>query len=183
MFALVALNKYREESAEAGSKYILSAAFSSGIMLFGSSLIYGTCGSLQFSEVANSFCVTPLHIMAMLFFSAGMGFKISLVPFQLWTADTYEGAPTSITAYLSVISKGAAVFTFMCILYKAFGNYPEYWQQVMWWLIVITITVANIFAIRQKNLKRFLAFSSISQAGYIMLGVISGSPVGMVILY
>ncbi len=179
MAALVALNKYKHESAEAGAKYILSAAFSSAIMLFGISYIYGTCGTLYFDDVAKIFAATPLQIMAMIFFSAGMAFKISLVPFHLWTADTYEGAPTPVTAYLSVISKGAAVFTFMCILFKAFGNYPEFWQQILWWGIVITITVGNLFAIRQKNLKRFLAFSSISQAGYIMLGVIAGTAAGM----
>ena len=179
MAALVAFNKFKHESAEAGAKYILSAAFSSAIMLFGISYIYGTCGSLYFTEVAEAFTATPLQIMAMIFFSAGMAFKISLVPFHLWTADTYEGAPTSVTAYLSVISKGSAVFAFMCILFKAFGNYPEFWQQILWWGIVITITVGNLFAIRQKNLKRFLAFSSISQAGYIMLGVIAGTPEGM----
>ena len=179
MAALVAFNKYKHESAEAGAKYILTAAFSSAIMLFGISYIYGSCGTLYFDGVAKAFMPTPLHIMAVVFFSAGMAFKISLVPFHLWTADTYEGAPTSVTAYLSVISKGAAVFAFMCILFKAFGNYPEFWQNILWWLIVITITVGNLFAIRQKNMKRFLAFSSISQAGYIMLGVLAGTPEGM----
>ena len=179
MAALVAFNKYKHESAEAGAKYIMSAAFSSAIMLFGISYIYGACGSLYFDEVAKAFVPTPLHIMAVVFFSAGMAFKISLVPFHLWTADTYEGAPTVVTSYLSVISKGAAVFAFMCILFKAFGNYPGFWQDILWWLIVITITIGNLFAIRQKNMKRFLAFSSISQAGYIMLGVLSGTPEGM----
>jgi NADH-quinone oxidoreductase subunit N len=179
MATLVAFNKYKQESAEAGAKYILSAAFSSAVMLFGISYIYGTCGTLYFGDVAQAFEANALQIMAMVFFSAGMAFKISLVPFHLWTADTYEGAPTSVTAYLSVISKGSAVFAFMCILFKAFGNYPQYWQQILWWGIVITITVGNIFAMRQKNLKRFLAFSSISQAGYIMLGVIAGTDAGM----
>jgi NADH-quinone oxidoreductase subunit N len=148
-------------------------------MLFGISLIYGTCGSLYFDEVASAFSAEPIQVMAMVFFAAGMGFKISLVPFHLWTPDTYQGAPTPVTAYLSVISKGAAVFAFMCILFKAFRNYPENWQDILWWIIVITITVANIFAIRQKNLKRFLAYSSVSQAGYIMLGVIAGTAAGM----
>ncbi|MFA6778832.1 MAG: NADH-quinone oxidoreductase subunit N, partial [Paludibacteraceae bacterium] len=172
MAALVAFNKRSRESAEAAAKYILTAAFSSGVMLFGISLIYGTCGSLYFSEVADAYQAFPLQILAMIFFIAGMGFKISLVPFHLWTADTYQGAPTPVTAYLSVMSKGAAAFTLLCILFKAFHNYPESWQNILWWIIVVTITVGNLFAIRQKNLKRFLAFSSISQAGYIMLGVI-----------
>lgn len=180
MAALVAMNKKGSEGVEAAAKYILTASFSSGIMLFGISLIYGVCGSLYFEEVQESFYnISPLHVFALICFIAGVGFKISLVPFHFWTADTYQGAPTGVTAYLSVISKGAAVFAFMCILYKAFINDAELWQNILWWLIVITITVGNLFAIRQKNLKRFLAFSSISQAGYIMLGVYASSQTGM----
>ena len=186
MAALVAMNKKGTEGAEAAAKYILTASFSSGVMLFGISLIYGVCGSLYFDEVHTAFYnittstdIPALHIFALVCFIAGVGFKISLVPFHFWTADTYQGAPTGITAYLSVISKGAAVFAFMCILYKAFANEPDVWQNILWWLIVITITIGNLFAIRQKNLKRFLAFSSISQAGYIMLGVFASSQTGM----
>lgn len=180
MAALVAMNRKGIEGAEAAAKYILTASFSSGVMLFGISLIYGACGSLYFDEVQAAFTdITPLHIFALVCFIAGVGFKISLVPFHFWTADTYQGAPTGVTAYLSVISKGAAVFAFMCILYKAFVNEPDVWQGILWWLIVITITIGNLFALRQKNLKRFLAFSSISQAGYIMLGVYASSQTGM----
>lgn len=179
MATLVAFNKKYKESAEAAAKYVLTAAFSSGVMLFGISLIYGTCGSLYFNDVWSNFDFSPLHVMATIFFIAGLGFKISLVPFHLWTADTYQGAPTAVTAYLSVISKGSAAFALMCILVKAFSNYPEVWKDFLWWIIVITITVGNLFAIRQKNLKRFLAFSSISQAGYLMLGVHAGSAQGM----
>jgi NADH-quinone oxidoreductase subunit N len=86
--------------------------------------------------------------MALIFMFAGIGFKISLVPFHLWTADTYEGAPTSVTAYLSVISKGAAAFALLCIMIKAFANYPGTWQTFLWWIIVITITIGNLFALR-----------------------------------
>ena len=179
MAALVAFNKRERESAEAAAKYVLTAAFSSGVMLFGISLIYGTCGSLYFDEVLVNFFDSPLRIMATIFFIDGLGFKISLVPFHLWTADTYQGAPTAVTAYLSVISKGSAAFALMCILVKAFSNYPDVWQSFLWWIIVITITVGNLFAIRQENLKRFLAFSSISQAGYVILGVYTGTAQGM----
>lgn len=183
MATLVALNKKRNESAEAAAKYILTAAFSSSVMLFGISLIYGSCGgSLYFNDVVKNFASTPFQILAMIFFMAGVAFKISLVPFHLWTADTYQGAPTSVTAYLSVMSKGAAAFAFMVIMWKAFTNVEiadAAWHKILWWIIVITITVGNIFAIRQKNLKRFLAFSSISQAGYIMLGLMSGTAAGM----
>ena len=108
-----------------------------------------------------------------------MGFKLSLVPFHLWTADVYEGSPTPVTGYLSVVSKGSAAFVLMTILIKVFAPMVTDWQQVLFWVIIVTITLANIFAVRQQNLKRLMAFSSISQAGYIMLGVISGNAVGM----
>ena len=179
MACLVAFNKYKLESVEAGAKYILLALFSSGLLLFGISYIYGLNGSLYFSDLLLSISSTPLEIMGLVFIVGGLGFKISLVPFHLWTADVYEGAPTTVTAYLSVISKSAASFVLMIILFKVFAPLVEAWQPMLWWIIVASITIANLFAIRQKNIKRFFAFSSISQAGYIMLGVISASAMGM----
>lgn len=179
MACLVAFDKYRHNSAEAGAKYILSALFSSGLMLYGISLIYGTAGTLYFNDVVAGITGTPLQIMAFVFFFSGMGFKISLVPFHLWTADVYQGAPTTVTSYLSVISKGSAVFVLMTILIKVFAPIVTQWQEMLFWIIIASITIANLFAIRQQNLKRFLAFSSISQAGYIMLAVISASAEGM----
>jgi NADH-quinone oxidoreductase subunit N len=101
------------------------------------------------------------------------------VPFHFWTADTYEGAPTPVTGYLSVCSKGAAAFAALVILAKAFGPMIEYWEYMLYVVIVLSITIANLFAIRQSELKRFMAFSSISQAGYIMLAVIGGTQMGM----
>ena len=179
MAALVAFDKYRHHSAEAGAKYILTALFSSGLLLYGLSLIYGTVGTLYFADIPARLTGDPLQIMAVVFFFSGMGFKISLVPFHLWTADVYEGAPSTVTAYLSVISKGSAAFVLMAILIKVFAPMVEQWQEVLYWVIIASITIANLFALRQQNLKRLMAFSSISQAGYIMLGVISGSAQGM----
>ncbi len=179
MACLVAFDKYKHNSAEAGAKYILSALFASGLMLYGISFLYGTTGTLYFDDMVAGINGSALQIMALVFFFTGLGFKISLVPFHLWTADTYEGAPTSVTSYLSVVSKAAAAFSLMIILMKVFGPMSEYWQTLLYIVIVLSITIANLFAIRQKNLKRFLAFSSISQAGYIMLAVISGTPYGM----
>ena len=179
MAALVAFDKYRHHSAEAGAKYILTALFSSGLLLYGLSLIYGTVGTLYFADIPAHLDGSPLQIMAFVFFFSGMGFKISLVPFHLWTADVYEGAPSTVTAYLSVISKGAAAFVLMTILYKVFAPMAAQWQEVLYWVIIASITLANLFALRQENLKRLMAFSSISQAGYIMLGVISGTSLGM----
>lgn len=179
MAALVAFDKYRHHSAEAGAKYILTALFSSGLLLFGLSMIYGTTGTLYFSDLPARMDGSALQVMAFVFFFAGMGFKISLVPFHLWTADVYEGAPSTVTAYLSVVSKGSAAFVLMVVLFKVFAPMVDAWQTVLYWVIIASITLANLFALRQQNLKRLMAFSSISQAGYIMLGVIAGTPQGM----
>ena len=179
MAALVAFDKYRHHSAEAGAKYILTALFSSGLLLYGISLIYGTVGTLYFDDIPAHLDGSALQIMAFVFFFSGMGFKLSLVPFHLWTADVYEGAPSVVTAYLSVISKGSAAFVLMTILIKTFAPMVDQWQEILYWVIIASITLANLFALRQENLKRLMAFSSISQAGYIMLGVIAGTQQGM----
>jgi NADH-quinone oxidoreductase subunit N len=177
--ALAAYDRYRNNSAEAGIKLILSSALSSGILLFGLSMIYGTTGSFYFNEVAKVFQNSNLQLLGFIFFFAGMAFKISIVPFHLWTADVYEGSPVNITSYLSVISKGAAVFIFIIILFTVFPVIMITWQKTIYVTSILTMTIGNLFAIRQQNLKRFLAFSSISQAGYILLGFIGGNQLGM----
>ncbi len=183
--AMVAFNKRHYESREAAIKYILTAVFSSAILLMGLSLVYafsGT-GSLYFDDIRAALTGTGtsgLLIVMLAFVIAGIGFKLSLVPFHLWTADVYQGAPTAVTSYLSVISKGAAAFAFFVIFVQAFGTlYSDLWEWMMYAVIIATITVGNLFAIRQKNMKRFMAFSSISQAGYIMLGVMTESALGL----
>ena len=120
--------------------------------------------------------------MGLVVFFSGLAFKLSLVPFHFWTADTYEGAPTPVTGYLSVCSKGAAAFAALVILVKAFGPMITYWEYMLYIVIVLSITIANLFAIRQSELKRFMAFSSISQAGYIMLAVLSNDAAGVAAL-
>src|SRR5574344_243851 len=179
MACLVALDKYRHKSAEAAAKFILNAVFSSGIMLYGLSFIYGATGTLYFADCAAKFSASWMTIAGMVFFFSGLGFKISLVPFHFWTADTYQGGPTVVSGYLSVISKGAAAFTLMVILMKVFAPMVAYWQYVLYAVIILSITIANLFAIRQHDLKRFMAFSSISQAGYIMLAVVSACVTGV----
>lgn len=179
MACMVALNKYRKESAEGAAKFILTATFSSGVMLYGISFLYAATGTLYFNDAADNLTATPLVIMGLVFFFSGLGFKISLVPFHFWTADTYQGAPTAVTGYLSVVSKGAATFTLMAILMKVFAPVAEYYEYLLYIVIVLSITIANLFAIRQNELKRFMAFSSISQAGYIMLAAIGANGMGM----
>lgn len=180
--ALVAFNKKEYESTEAAVKYILTAVFSSAILLMGLSFVYAfSGGSLYFNDIMASIAGgnSLLLIIAVAFVLAGMGFKLSLVPFHLWTADVYEGAPTAVTSYLSVISKGAAAFAFFTVFMNAFGTvYEGIWQLMLYIVIIATITIGNLFAIRQRNMKRFMAFSSISQAGYIMLGVF-GAQMGL----
>ena len=178
---MVAFDKTKN-SAEGAAKYILVATFSSGVMLFGISFIYAATGTLYFDDVAAKLYAEPLTIMGLVFFFSGLGFKISLVPFHFWTADTYQGAPTPVTGYLSVISKGAAAITLCIILMKVFQPMLEYWDYMLYIVIVLSITVANLFAIRQSELKRFMAFSSISQAGYIMLAVVGNNQLGVAAL-
>ena len=182
MACLVAFDRYKQKSAEAAAKYILTATFSSGVMLYGISFLYGAVGTLYFDDMAAQMQLTPLTIMGMVFFFSGLGFKISLVPFHFWTADTYEGAPTPVTGYLSVVSKGAATLTLAIILIHVFGRLVDFWQPLLWIVIMLTITVGNLMAIRQSELKRFMAFSSISQAGYIMLAVVGNSTASLTAL-
>lgn len=175
--ALAAYEYYNSKSAEAGIKLILSSAFSSAVLLFGLSVMYGATGNLYFSglQVANS----PVTVLGFIFFFSGLAFKISIVPFHLWTADVYEGSPTGITSYLSVISKGSAVFILFLLLVSVFRHLQPVWQDVLYATSVFTMTIGNLFAIRQQNLKRFLAFSSIAQAGFILLGIVNGSTLGL----
>ena len=182
MACLVAFDKYKKESAEGAAKFVLTATFSSGVMLYGISFLYGACGTLYFDDMAAKISASPLTIMGLVFFFSGLGFKISLVPFHFWTADTYQGAPTAVTGYLSVVSKGAAAFALMTILLKVFGPMVEYYETLMYIVIVLTITIANLFALRQTELKRFMAFSSISQAGYIMLAAVGNETMGLTAL-
>ncbi len=180
--AMVAFDKKHYESHEAAVKYILTAVFSSAVFMMGLSFVYALSGSLYFADIYVALGSQPsvMLVVAIAFVIAGMGFKLSLVPFHLWTADVYQGAPTSVTSYLSVISKGSAAFAFLVIMAQVFGTfYSQVWEWMLYAVIILTITVGNLFAIRQLNMKRFLAFSSISQAGYIMLGVIAMNQTGV----
>ncbi|MFZ4412113.1 MAG: NADH-quinone oxidoreductase subunit N [Bacteroidales bacterium] len=179
MAALAAYDRYRHNSAEAGIKLILSAAMSSAVLLLGISLIYGTTGSTYFDVVAMKYANIPLQTLAFIFFFSGMAFKLSLVPFHLWTADVYEGSPVNVTSYLSVISKGASAFILIIVLFTVFNSISMIWKPLMYIISILTMTIGNLFAIRQQNMKRFLAFSSIAQAGFILLGIIGASEIGM----
>ena len=177
--ALAAVEKMKRRSSEAGIKLILSAALSSGILLFGISILYGTNGSLFFSSLSSDNMNTSLQLLAFIFIFAGVAFKISLVPFHLWTADVYEGAPINISSFLSSISKASAIFILIILLFTVFNSLISVWNTVLYYTAVITMTIGNLFAMRQQNMKRFLAFSSIAQAGFIPLGIIGGTQFGI----
>ncbi|HJS56211.1 MAG TPA: NADH-quinone oxidoreductase subunit N [Chitinophagaceae bacterium] len=172
----------KRRSSEAAFKMIISSAFSSGLLLFGISLVYGTTGTLNFAELTTTFTSNPLNIFAFILLIAGFGFKISAVPFHLWTADVYEGSPVAVTSYLSVISKGAILFVLVSVLYNVFSNtldgLSEVWYNILFIISVLTMIIGNLFALRQQNMKRFLAFSSIAQVGFILIGITGQSAEG-----
>ncbi len=174
--ALAAYESLKQKSSESGIKLILSAALASGTSLFGITMMYATSGSLFFD--AMTITANNLTVLGFLMFFAGLAFKISLAPFHFWTADVYEGAPISVASYLSVISKGAASFVLMILLFTLFRPLESIWINLMYGIAILTMFIGNLFAIRQQNLKRFLAFSSIAQAGFILLGLLSVDQLG-----
>ena len=166
-------------SSEAATKMILSSAFSSGILLFGISLIYGLVGSLSFEAIPQLITGTPLELMAFVFFVTAFAFKLSVVPFHLWTADVYEGSPVAVAAFLSVISKGSVAFIFITVLFKVFIRIRDTSFLLLVILSLATLIIGNLFALRQNNLKRFLAFSSIAQIGFILVGISNFGELGI----
>lgn len=177
--AMANFDLHKRVSSEAAMKMILSSAFSSGILLFGISLVYGSTGTLSFSALPALLDGSPLQIMGFVFLFTAFAFKLSIVPFHLWTADVYQGAPVAVTSFLSVVSKGAIAFIFMTILYKVFQPLHGVWYQLIIVLSIITMLIGNLFALRQNNIKRFLAFSSIAQVGFVLVGISSNDPGGM----
>jgi NADH-quinone oxidoreductase subunit N len=182
-YVLVGFLRSNQRSNEASMKYFLLGAFSSGILLYGMSLLYGISGSTRFVDIAEALSrrpvTDPISLMAMITLSAGMFFKIAAVPFHQWTPDAYEGAPTSITAFMSVAVKAASFAMMVRIFMVAIYPLRPQWVSIMAAVSVMTMTVGNIAAITQSNLKRLLAYSSISHAGYILIGLIAGNETGI----
>ena len=174
--AMANFDLQKKIASEGAMKMILSSAFSSGILLFGISLMYGATGTINFNELPALLTGSPLQIMAFVFLFSAFAFKLSIVPFHLWTADVYEGSPIAVTSFLSVISKGAIAFVLVSVLYKVFEPMQAVWYNMVMLLSIITMIVGNLFAIRQQNIKRFLAFSSIAQVGFILVGISGNSP-------
>ena len=177
--AVANFNKTQKNSSEAGIKLILSSAFSTGIMLFGISLLYGAIGNLGFENIIINLQPNLLTIFAFVFILAGFAFKMSIVPFHLWTADVYEGSPIPVTNFLSVMSKGSVIFVFVSVLYTVFGSLKDAWLITISILAMLSMTIGNLFALRQDNIKRLLAFSSITQVGFVLVGIAGASKSGM----
>ncbi len=182
-YILTGFRKDDSKSVEAGVKYLILGAMSSGVLLYGLSLVYGMTGTTVIVEVADKIramqAMPPALIVGVVFLVAGFGFKISAVPFQMWSPDVYEGAPTPVTAFLAVGSKAAAFATLIRVFMVAFPAYKAEWKLLFAALAALTIIIGNLVAIPQTNIKRMLAYSSIAQAGYIMTGIVAASSAGV----
>ena len=175
LYILVSFARENPKSNEAGTKYILLGAFSSALLLYGISLIYGNLGETRYDAIASALsqpgAVSPQLLVGLTLVLAGLGFKVAAVPFHMWAPDAYEGAPTPITAYLAVGSKAASFALVLRLFSEAFLPAVEQWQVLVALLAALTMTLGNVVAIAQHNIKRLLAYSSIGQVGYLLVGV------------
>jgi len=175
---LFALTAWRRDSfsGEAGLKYVVIGALGSAVLLYGLSFIYGLTGETSLAAIsAKMTTITPAYILAAAMITAGIGFKMTLVPFHMWAADVYQGAPTPVTAYLSVASKGAGLALMFQIFFRTMGHLVHDWSVILAIVAAATMTLGNLVAIVQQNIKRFMAFSAISQAGYLIMGFLGPS--------
>jgi NADH-quinone oxidoreductase subunit N len=180
-YILAGFIKPNQRSNEAAVKYFLLGAFSLGILLYGMSLLYGLSGTTSFHAMAAVFAGRerdPLLVLAVILVVAGMGFKIAAVPFHMWAPDVYEGAPTPVTAFLSVGSKAASFAMLLRLFVEALPSMTSDWQLLFEVLAIVTMTVGNLAALTQTNIKRLLAYSSIAHAGYLLMGVVAGTARG-----
>jgi NADH-quinone oxidoreductase subunit N len=175
VYALTAFNRRDRKSAEAGLKYFLLGAFATGFFLYGIALVYGATGSTNVTEigarVASGSATGTLLVMGVALLAIGFAFKVSAVPFHMWTPDVYEGAPAPVTAFMSAGVKAAAFVAFVRVFLVAFDGAYESWYPILWWLAAITMVGANLMALVQSNVKRMLAYSSIAHAGYLMVAL------------
>ncbi len=192
-YVLVAFTKREKRSNEAAMKYFLLGAFSSGVLLYGMSLLYGVAGSTNLGEIGRAVAeiagsttqtgeasLRPMLLLGMIALAAGLFFKIAAVPFHMWAPDAYEGAPTSVTAFLSTASKAASFALYARIFMEALNSIRADWAPLLGLVAAITIMVGNWAAVTQENSKRLLAYSSISNAGYLLLGLVAGNTYGYI---
>lgn len=186
-YVLASFMRTDGRSAEAGLKYFVLGALASGILLYGISLVYGFTGSTMFDEVAAAFAATPLSgdtksiglMFGLVFVFAGLAFKIAAVPFHMWTPDVYEGAPTPVTAFFASAPKVAAVALAVRVAVEAMGPALEQWRQIVIFAALASIILGAVAAVGQKNVKRLLAYSSINNIGFVLVGLAAGTPAGV----
>ena len=175
VYALTAFNRRDRKSAEAGLKYFLLGAFATGFFLYGIALVYGATGSTNVAAVgvaaANGSAAPVLLLIGIVFLIIGFGFKVSAVPFHMWTPDVYEGAPAPVTAFMSAAVKSAAFVAFLRVFMVGFDAAYDAWYPILWWLAALTMVAANLMALVQSNVKRMLAYSSIAHAGYLLVAI------------
>lgn len=181
LYVLAAIRRNHVKSAEAGMKYFVLGAISSGMLLFGISLVYGFTGSTNFELISSTLAseVSLGAVLGFVFILAGLAFKISAVPFHMWTPDVYEGAPTSVTAFFALVPKVAAMALIIRLLFIPFAPVSEQWFQMMWLLAFASMMVGAFAALRQDNIKRLMAYSSIGNIGYALIGVVAGGEAGL----
>ena len=169
-YAMVAFDRRRRESAEGGMKYLITGVIASSILLYGMVLIYGVAGSAQLSDIAQTFSgqLTPVALIGLVLLISGFAFKVSAAPFHFWTPDAYQGAPTSAAAFLSVAPKAATFGVLLRIFLEGMPGAAATWTTVMAFLAIVTMFVGNLFALRQRNVRRMLAYSSVAHSGYIL---------------
>jgi NADH-quinone oxidoreductase subunit N len=183
VYVLAGLNRRSARSAEAALKYFLLGAFSTGFLLYGIALIYGATGATNLATIgdrihAHGLAGTPLVTVGVALLLVGFGFKVAAVPFHMWAPDVYEGAPTPITAYMAAAVKAAAFAAFLRVWLESFSDVVYRWHDAVWFLAILTMIVGNVVALVQRNIKRMLAYSSIAQAGYVLVAVVSGTALG-----
>ena len=179
LFALAAWRRDNVQSGEAGLKYVIIGALASAFLLYGLGLLYGLTGQMDLAAIARAIQPSPAFWLAAAMVMAGVGFKLTIVPFHLWAADVYQGAPTPVTAYLSVASKGAGLAFLFQLFFRMMGPYLHDWALLVALFAAATMTLGNVVAILQQNIKRFMAFSAISQAGYLIMGFLGPSAGGV----
>lgn len=184
IYILTGFKRSKLISNEASLKYFLLGAFSTGFLLYGIAVIYGSTGTIHLKQIASFIASKggisdPLLLMGMGLIIIGLGFKVASVPFHAWVPDVYEGAPTAITAFMSVGPKAAGFAAFLRIFMTAFGSTHYEWQKIIFILAVLTMTLGNVVAIAQTNIKRMLAYSSIAHAGYLLIALVSANNMGI----
>jgi len=177
LYVMAGLKRTEPRSLEASAKYFVLGAFSSGILLYGISLLYGATGSTRLPAIASAIgshsLDNPLLLISTILIAAGFGFKLAVVPFHMWTPDVYQGAPTSVTAFMAVASKAASFGAFLRVFIEGLGGLKADWSAIFLLLCIATLVLGNIVALVQTNIKRMLAYSSIAHAGYALIGVVA----------